>query len=56
MSRCLNGEALKSAAWKFDQILLQRLDAEGVPDLEVGHLSIWPLRVDEELPVLFEKV
>jgi len=31
-----NGEALKSAAWKFDQILLQRLDTEGVLDLEVG--------------------
>jgi hypothetical protein len=46
-----NAKRLHPAVWKRDQILLQRGDAEGVADLEVGELAVWAVSVDEEFAV-----
>jgi len=43
-----DAERLKTPAGKPDQVLLQVLDAEGVDDLELGRLSVWPLGLYEE--------
>ncbi len=46
-----DGQALQSAAGKRHQVLLQRFVTEDVGDLEVLHLTLRALGVDEELPV-----
>ena len=43
-------QCLQAAVGKLDQILLQRVEAEGVLDLEGGGLAVWPVGLDEELP------
>jgi hypothetical protein len=39
-------EGLQAAVGKFDEILLQRLDAEGVFHLERGELAVGPVGLD----------
>ena len=48
-------ERLHPTVREGDQILLQRVDAEGVADLEVGELAVRPVGIDEELVVPFEE-
>ena len=48
-------QALEVAAGKRRQVLLERLDTEGVGQLEVGELPVRTLRVDEEPPVTREE-
>src|SRR5262249_34121616 len=48
-------ERLQPTVWKFDEILLQRLDAEGVFQLERGKLAVRPVGLDEEFPILTEE-
>jgi len=48
-------ERLQPAVGKLDQVLLQRIDAEGVLDLEVGELSVPPVRASEEPAVAAEE-
>ena len=48
-------ERLHAAVGRFDQVLLQRLDAEGVLDLEVGELAVGSVGADEILPVAPEE-
>jgi hypothetical protein len=43
-----HGERLESAAGERDEVLLERLDTEGVGDLELGRLAVRTLRLDEE--------
>lgn len=50
-----DAERLVAPAGKFDQILLQRLDAERVLDLEIGELAIRPVGADHEPAVALEK-
>ena len=45
-------QRLNSAVGKFDQVLLQRIDAERVFHLERGELAVRPVGLDEELAVL----
>src|SRR5262249_9704602 len=42
------GKRLQPAVGKLDQVLLQRVDAEGVLDFEVGQLPLSPVSIDEE--------
>ena len=44
-------ERLEPAARKRNQILLQRLHAEGVRDLELARLAVGAVRPDQELPI-----
>ena len=55
---CIPGhrERLQAAAWQLDEVLLQRLDAEGVLDFEVGELAVGAVGADEEFAVAFEEV
>ena len=46
-----NAQRLHAAAGKFDQVLLQRMHAERVLDLEVGELAVRAVGVDDELTV-----
>ena len=46
-----DAERLQAAVREGDQVLLQRVDAERVADLEVGELAVGPVGVDEELAV-----
>src|SRR5512132_512467 len=46
-----DAERLHPPVREGDQVLLQRVDAEGVADLEVGELAVRPVGVDEELAV-----
>ena len=46
---------LYPAIRKFDQVLLQRVDAEGVFHLEGRELAVGTVGLNEELAVLFEK-
>ena len=48
-------QRLQAAVGKLDQVLLQRIDAERVLDLEVGELAVGPVGLDEELSVLAEE-
>src|SRR3990172_1845980 len=48
-------QAREAPAGELDQVLLERLDAEGELDLEVGGLAVRSLRVDEEPGLLPEK-
>ena len=48
-------ERLQTSVGKLDQILLQRIDAEGVLDLEDGELAVGPIGLDQELSVLAEE-
>ena len=48
-------QGLQAAVRERDQVLLQRIDAEGVFHLERGELAIGPVRLDEEPAVLAEK-
>ena len=48
-------ERLQPAVGKFDQILLQRIEAERVFDLERGELAVRPVGLDEELAVRRKK-
>src|SRR5262249_12804643 len=48
-------EHLQAAVGKFDEILLQRIDAEGVFDLERRELAVRPVGLDQELAVAAEK-
>src|SRR5262249_23090547 len=48
-------ERLEPAAGLREQILLQRIDPEGVRDLEVGERAIGSVGVDDELPVATEE-
>ena len=48
-------ERLQAAVGKLDEILLQRIDAEGVLDLEGGELAVGPVGLDQEFSVLAEE-
>ena len=48
-------QRLQPAVGKLDQILLQRVEAERVLDLERGELAVGPIGLDQELPVLAEE-
>ena len=48
-------QRLQPAVGKLDQILLQRLDAEGVLDFERGEVAVGPVGLDEKLSVLAEE-
>jgi hypothetical protein len=48
-------QGLQPAVRKFDEILLQRLDAEGVFYLERGELAVRVVGLDEEFPGLAEE-
>ena len=48
-------QCLQPAVRKFDEILLQRLDAEGVFHLERGEPAIGSIGLDEEFPILTEE-
>jgi len=48
-------QRLQPAVRKFDEILLQRLDAKGVFHLECGKLAVRPVGLDEELPIATEE-
>ena len=48
-------QRLQAAIRELDQVLLQRIDAEGVFDLERGELAVGAVGLDEELAVLAEK-
>ena len=48
-------ERLQAPARQFDQVLLQRIDAEGVLDLEVGELAVGSVGANEELAVAPEE-
>ena len=48
-------ERLHPPVREGDQVLLQRVDAEDVADLEVGELAVRPVGVDEELAVPLEE-
>jgi len=50
-----NGQRLQPLVWKFDQILLQRSNAEGVFDLEARELAIRPVGLNEEFSVVTEE-
>ena len=50
-----DGEGLQSSIGKFDQILLQRVEAERVLDLEHADLAVRPVGLDQELSVLAEE-
>ena len=50
-----DAERLQPAVREGDQILLQRIDAEGVADLEVVELAVRPVGGDEELAVAPEE-
>ena len=45
-------ERLHAAVGKFDEVLLQGIEAEGVFHLERGELAVRPVGLDEELAVL----
>ena len=48
-------ERLQAALRQLDEILLKRLDAEGVLHLEVGELAVRPVGADEVLAVALEE-
>src|SRR5271169_1708873 len=48
-------QRLQASAGKCDQVLLQWIDAESVFDLEVRHLAVVSVGVDQELPVMAEE-
>ena len=48
-------QRLQAPVGEFDQILLQRIDAEGVLRLERRQLAVRPVRLDHELAVLPEE-
>ncbi len=48
-------QCLKAPTREGDQVLLKGIDAEGVGDLEIRHLSVMPLGVHEELSVTAEE-
>src|SRR5262249_20437166 len=48
-------QRLQPAVGKFDEVLLQRLDAEGVLYLERGELAVRAIGLDEKLSVLAEE-
>ncbi|WP_319325864.1 hypothetical protein [Bradyrhizobium sp.] len=50
-----DGEGLDAAVREFDQILLQRIDAEGVFHLEGRELAVGPIGLDQELAFLTEE-
>jgi hypothetical protein len=50
-----DAQRLEPAAWKLDQILLQRLDAECIGDLEIRVLTVFALGVDEIFAGFFEE-
>src|SRR5262249_57328683 len=48
-------ERLQPAVRKLDEILLQRIDAEGVLHLEDGELAVGAAGLDKKFPVLAEE-
>ena len=48
-------ERLQPAVGKFDEILLQRIDAEGVLYFKRGELAVRPIGLDKKLAVLAEE-
>jgi hypothetical protein len=48
-------QGLHPAVREFDQVLLQRIDTEGVFHLEGGELPVRPVGLDQELALLSEK-
>src|SRR5262249_36545170 len=48
-------EGLQPAVREFNEILLQRIDAEGVFHLERGELAVGAIGLDEEFPILAEE-
>ena len=48
-------QGLETSSGKFDQVLLKRLDAEGVLDFEIGHPTFRAFRVNEEFGSFFEE-
>ena len=50
-----NTECLNTSVRKLDQVLLQRLYAERVGNLEISEFAIRPVGLNEILAVTFEK-
>ena len=50
-----DGHGLQPTARQFDEILLLRLDPEGVLHLEIGELAVGSVGADEELAVALEE-
>src|SRR5262245_62179575 len=50
-----NRQRLQPTVGKLDQILLERIDAEGVFDLEGAERSVRPVGLDEEFAVFAEE-
>ena len=48
-------QGLQAPVGEFDQILLQRIDAEGVFHLENGELAVGAVGLDQKFPVLAEE-
>ena len=48
-------QRLQPAVGEFDEVLLQRIDAEGVFHLERGELAVRTVGLDQELSVLAEE-
>src|SRR5262249_39839303 len=45
----------RAAVGEFDQVLVQRIDAEGIFHLERGELAVGSVGLDEEFPLLAEE-
>ncbi|WP_228779119.1 hypothetical protein [Methylobacter sp. BlB1] len=50
-----DGQGLQPSARKLDQILLERREAEGVLDLEIGKPAVRAVSVHQITPVLAEE-
>src|SRR5262245_49170703 len=48
-------QGLQATVWKFDQVLLQRIDAEGVFHLERCKFAIRAVGFDQKRPIVAEK-
>jgi hypothetical protein len=44
-------QSLEAAVGQLDQVLLQRVDAEGIAHFIVVQLAVRPVGADEELPI-----
>src|SRR6186997_3506328 len=50
-----NRKRLHASVWKLDQVLLKRIDAEGIFHLKGSELSVGSVRLDKILAVLPEE-
>ena len=48
-------QGLQASVGEFDEVLLQRIEAEGVLHLEHRELAVRTIRLDQEFPVLAEE-